>query len=49
MKMTPNQEQDLEVVLSNTSDTVQKVEVSLAAGITNDNGIIDYPDGQKKV
>lgn len=48
LKMTPNQEQDLEVVLSNTSDSVQKVEVSLAAGITNDNGIIDYPDGQKK-
>lgn len=48
LKMTPGQEQKLEVKLNNSSDKAQTVKVNLAPGITNDNGIIDYPDTIKE-
>ncbi|MGX7417561.1 DUF916 and DUF3324 domain-containing protein [Carnobacterium gallinarum] len=48
LKMTPGQEQELEVKLNNGSDKAQTVDISLASGITNDGGIIDYPDDLKK-
>lgn len=40
--MTPGQEQELEVKLSNSSDEDVTVEVFANTAMTNDNGVVDY-------
>lgn len=49
LKMEPGDEQEIELKLGNSSNEDQKVEVTLTPAITNDNGIIAYPDDVKKV
>lgn len=49
LKMEPGDEQEIELKLGNSSNEDQKVEVTLTPAITNDNGIIVYPDDVKKV
>lgn len=40
--MTPGEEQELEVVLTNSSDEAITMESSVNSAITNDNGVVDY-------
>lgn len=42
LKMKPGQEQQLEVVMKNDTDTEVTIEVEANTAITNDNGIVDY-------
>ncbi|MGX7419385.1 DUF916 and DUF3324 domain-containing protein [Carnobacterium gallinarum] len=42
LKMTPGQEQEIEVQMTNSSDREITVEVGVNAAITNSKGVIDY-------
>lgn len=42
LKVKPNQEQDLKVVVSNTGKKDKKIRVTPTNAITNQNGVIDY-------
>jgi len=42
LRMKPNQEQNLTVVITNQTKSAQKFQVSVNQAITNNNGVIDY-------
>ncbi|WP_157456337.1 DUF916 and DUF3324 domain-containing protein [Carnobacterium maltaromaticum] len=46
--MTPGEEQELEVVLTNSSDEAITMESSVNSAITNDNGVVDYSQAKPK-
>ena len=48
LKMEPKQEQNLAVIMTNTTDKSILVEVSANTAITNDNGIVEYNNTTKK-
>lgn len=45
----PGQQQQLKVVISNTSNTTQRFAVSVNQAVTNDNGVIDYSQSDPKL
>lgn len=49
LRVTPDQEQDLELELVNTSDKEKKVTLQINDATTNDSGDIDYSDRSKIV
>lgn len=48
LKMTPNQEQELEVVMRNDTEKDVTIEVGANNAVTNDNGIVDYNSPTKE-
>ncbi|MGO2962698.1 MAG: DUF916 and DUF3324 domain-containing protein [Carnobacterium maltaromaticum] len=46
--MTPGEEQELEVVLTNSSDEAITMESSVNSAITNDNGVVDYSQAKPR-
>lgn len=46
--MKPGEEQELEVVLTNSSDEDITMESSVNSAITNDNGVVDYSQAKPK-
>ncbi|MEI5993912.1 DUF916 and DUF3324 domain-containing protein [Candidatus Enterococcus mansonii] len=49
LKMTPKQEQDLKLELTNTSDKEQEVILEINDATTNESGDIDYSDRSKLI
>lgn len=49
LRTQPGQEQQLKVVISNTSNTTQRFAVSVNQAVTNDNGVIDYSQSDPKL
>lgn len=48
LKMTPNQEQELEVTMRNDTEKEVAIEVGANNAVTNDNGIVDYNSPNKE-
>lgn len=48
LKMEPNQEQNLAIIVTNTTDKSIQIEVAANTAITNDNGLVEYNNRTKK-